>query len=81
MFSSSGQACLCVMMGERVRRGGSSRGEAVGEIIVVTAAPHSSIRAQWSGDLWVWLHPPRLAADPQCCGTQEQKDGKITETT
>lgn len=73
MFSSPVPACLCVMMGERVRRG-----EAVGEIIVATAAPHFSIRAQWSGDLWVWLHPPRLAADPQCCGTQEQKDGKIT---
>lgn len=51
----------------------------VKETNVVTAAPHFSIRAQWSGDLWVWLHPPRLAADPQCCGAQEWEDGKIIE--
>lgn len=46
-------------------------GEAVREINVVMAASHFSIRAQWSGDLLVWLHPLSLAADPQCCRRQE----------
>lgn len=45
-------------------------GGEVGDIIVMLAVPYISFRAQWSGDLWVWLHRPRPAADPQCCGTQ-----------
>lgn len=44
----------------------------------MTAAPHFSIRAQWSGELWVWFRPLRLAAEPQCCRTQEWEEGKIT---
>lgn len=44
----------------------------------VMAAARFFIRAQWSRDLWVWLHPLRLAADPQCCGRRSGRDGKIT---
>lgn len=46
-----------------------------GGVNVVVAVLRIAIRAQWSGDLWVWVHPPRPVADPQRCGTQ---GGKIT---
>lgn len=62
----------CVWMSDRVLGWG---GRAVREMNVVVFAPRFFIRAQWSGDLWVWLHPLRLAAEPQRCGTQ---DGRIT---
>lgn len=60
---------VCVMMGERLRWGGEA--DAEGVVVVVTAALRFSIRAQWSGDLWVWLHLLRQAAEPQRCRTQE----------
>lgn len=50
-------------------------GETSGRWMLMVVAPHFCIRAQWSGGLWVWLHPLRLVAAPQCCGTQ---DGKKT---
>lgn len=43
-----------------------------GEINVVMAAQHFFVKAQWSGALWIWLHPPGLAADQQHCGTLER---------
>lgn len=44
----------------------------------VMVAARFFIRAQWSRDLWVWLHPLRLAAEPQCCGRRSGRDGQIT---
>ena len=51
-------SCVCGWWGETGWDGGAAG-----------TAPPFFIRAQWSGGLWVWPHRPRLAVDPQCCGT------------